>query len=159
MVSLFYRVLHYMVFHPLLKELHQDLVFNPSYTPWLSPHFIPQSKVNQQFEISRFYETSFLLVIIFITFCQNFSIIGKRSFLWTDAVLSFIIFFGLLIVIFFGILDVPGGISQLTEKAQEQFWQEDIHISPHSYGSMMIGQFIIWLFIFSVYYGSGKDIM
>ena len=82
---------------------------------------------------------------------------GKTSFLWTDIILSVLIYSELVLILIFGIIDVPGGISQLIDKTNEQFSREDIHISPHSYGSMIIGQFVIWLFIFSAYYCSGMD--
>ena len=74
----------------------------------------------------------------------------------TDVILSSAVYFGLVLVVIFGMIDVPGGISQLISKGQDSFVREAIHISPQSYGSMMIGQYIIWLFIFSVYYCSGK---
>ena len=71
--------------------------------------------------------------------------------------MSVLIYFGLVLVVIFGIIDVPGGISQLIDKTNEQFSRDDTHISPHSYGSMIIGQFVIWLFIFSAYYCSGMN--
>ena len=84
-------------------------------------------------------------------------LVGKWCILWTDLVLSLLIFTGIITVFLFGIIDVPGGFTILLEKAVEQ-WQNDANqynISPHSYGSIMIGQFIIWLFVYSVYYTSG----
>ena len=83
--------------------------------------------------------------------------LGKKCFLWTDVICSVVVFLGILTVFVFGIIDVPGGFVMLIQKVNEKWSQDEVNysISPHSYASMMVGQFLIWLFIYSVYYGSG----
>ena len=91
------------------------------------------------------------------TFCHSFPK-GKQCLLWTDFVLSLVIFVGLVTVFVIGIFDVPGGFAILMERAKERWPRDEIpsNGSTHSYGSMIVGQFVIWLFIYSAYYGSGK---
>ena len=61
-------------------------------------------------------------------------------------------------VVMFGFIDVPVGISALLEKAKAHL-SKDVNqnesSAPHSYGGLIFGQFMLWLFIYSVYYCSG----
>ena len=65
-------------------------------------------------------------------------------------------------VVMFGFIDVPVGISALLEKAKAHLSkdanQNEIS-TPHSYGGLIFGQFMLWLFIYSVYYCSGMSPM
>ena len=89
----------------------------------------------------------------------NFLILtGKQTILWTDLALSSAVFIGILVVVMFGFIDVPVGISALLEKAKSHLSKDAIQnesSTPHSYGGLIFGQFMLWLFIYSVYYCSG----
>ena len=84
---------------------------------------------------------------------------GKQTLLWTDLVLSLAIFIGILVVVMLGFIDVPVGLSALLEKAKAHLSkdanQNESSSTPHSYGGLIFGQFMLWLFIYSVYYSSG----
>ena len=61
-------------------------------------------------------------------------------------------------VVMFGFIDVPVGISALLEKAKAHLSKDAIQnesSTSHSYGGLIFGQFMLWLFIYSVYYCSG----
>ena len=79
--------------------------------------------------------------------------------LWTDFVLALLIFCGLATVLIVGIIDIPGGFAMLLEKARENSLntREDglSTFSNHYFVSMLVGQFVIWLCIYSAFYASG----
>ena len=87
---------------------------------------------------------------------------GKQTILWTDLVLSLAIFIGILVVVLLGFIDVPVGLSALLEKAKAHLSKDanqNESSTPHSYGGLIFGQFMLWLFIYSVYYSSGMSTM
>ena len=69
------------------------------------------------------------------------------------------IFVGLAAVLIVGIIDIPGGFSTLLEKARENSLNTpeggSYNASNHYFVSMMFGQFLIWLCIYSAFYASG----